>query len=261
MSNKKIIFAGPSLNKSNYEQYSSLDFLPPCKQGDIFLSILEKPVAIGIIDGFFEGSPSVWHKEILWALDQGIHVFGSASMGALRAAELDGFGMNGIGTIYEWYSDKTIEDDDEVALLHGPEEMNFMPLTVAMVNVRANCSAAVENEIISVETASIICTAAKNIFYKERHWLTVLEKASFTADQTQDINSFGDWLKNHEIEQKSIDAELLCAHIVESDFAKPFESEFIFSETEFWHQNTKLWQREKANFDNRDGKDGYRLFS
>jgi hypothetical protein len=182
-------------------------------------------------------------------------------MGALRAAELDGFGMTGMGTIYEWYSEKTIEDDDEVALLHGPEEMNFMPLTLAMVNVRANCFAAVENEIISVETASIICTAAKSIFYKDRHWLTVLEKASSTAEQTQDINSFGDWLEDHEIEQKSIDAELLCAHIAENDFAKPFESEFIFAETEFWFQNTKLWQREKANFDSRDGKEGYRLFS
>ena len=44
--------------------------------------------AIGIIDGYFERVPSVWHKEILWAMAEGIHVFGSASMGALRAAEL-----------------------------------------------------------------------------------------------------------------------------------------------------------------------------
>ena len=55
------------------------------------------PRAIGIIDGVFLDVASVWHREILWALSQGVHVFGAASMGALRAAELDGFGMRGVG--------------------------------------------------------------------------------------------------------------------------------------------------------------------
>ena len=36
---------------------------------------------------------------------QGIHVFGAASIGALRAAELDAFGMRGIGRIYEDFRD------------------------------------------------------------------------------------------------------------------------------------------------------------
>ena len=52
---------------------------------------------------------------------QGVHVFGAASMGALRAAELDGFGMRGIGRIYAAYRDgywpgydEPFEDDDEV---------------------------------------------------------------------------------------------------------------------------------------------------
>ena len=60
-----------------------------------------RPAVIGIIDGYFEIVPTVWHKEILWAMAQGIHVFGAASIGALRAAELDAFGMRGIGRIYE----------------------------------------------------------------------------------------------------------------------------------------------------------------
>ena len=50
-------------------------------------------------------TPTVWHKEILWAMAQGIHVFGGASIGALRAAELDVFGMKGIGRIYEDFRD------------------------------------------------------------------------------------------------------------------------------------------------------------
>ena len=64
-----------------------------------------RPRAVGIIDGYFQQVPSVWHKEILWAMAQGVHVFGSASMGALRAAELAPFGMRGVGLIFEAYRD------------------------------------------------------------------------------------------------------------------------------------------------------------
>ena len=59
---------------------------------------------IGVIDGYFEIVPTVWHKEILWAMQAGIHVYGAASIGALRAAELDVFGMRGIGRIYEGFA-------------------------------------------------------------------------------------------------------------------------------------------------------------
>jgi hypothetical protein len=55
-------------------------------QGDVYRAALRAPRAIGIIDGYFERMPSVWHKEILWAMSRGIHVFGSASMGALELA-------------------------------------------------------------------------------------------------------------------------------------------------------------------------------
>ena len=55
------------------------------------------PDAIGIVDGFFHQQPSVWHREILYALSQGVPVFGGASMGALRAAELADYGMTGVG--------------------------------------------------------------------------------------------------------------------------------------------------------------------
>ena len=49
-------------------------------------------------------------------------------MGALRAAELHPFGMVGIGQVYEWYRDGTIDADDEVAVAHGPAEFAFARL-------------------------------------------------------------------------------------------------------------------------------------
>jgi len=58
---------------------------------------------IGIVDGNFETVATVWHKEILWAMAQGIHVYGAASIGALRAAELAEFGMKGVGAIFRHF--------------------------------------------------------------------------------------------------------------------------------------------------------------
>ncbi len=36
-------------------------------------------------------------------MKKGVKVYGSSSMGALRASELDEFGMVGVGRIYECY--------------------------------------------------------------------------------------------------------------------------------------------------------------
>jgi hypothetical protein len=86
---------------------------------------LRQPQAIGIIDGYFHRVPAVWHKEILWAMSEGIHVFGSASMGALRASELHRYGMIGVGRVFETYRDGRLEDDDEVVVMHSPESFGY----------------------------------------------------------------------------------------------------------------------------------------
>ena len=71
-------------------------YLPPAEQGSVVRAVRAyQPRAIVLIDGSFGKVPAVRHKEILWALAKGIPVFGRASMGALRAAELAGFGMQG----------------------------------------------------------------------------------------------------------------------------------------------------------------------
>ena len=73
------VFTGPTLSPKEAEAELDATILPPVSQGDVYRVALEAPRAIGIIDGYFEQVPAVWHKEILWAMAQGIHVFGSAS--------------------------------------------------------------------------------------------------------------------------------------------------------------------------------------
>src|SRR5215475_12843923 len=109
-----IIFAGPSLPPSLAPLFPALEWRPPLSQGDLFRAATEHPALIGVVDAYFERVATVWHKEILWAMAEGIHVYGAASIGALRAAELVDFGMQGVGAIFRHFQTTPLADDDEV---------------------------------------------------------------------------------------------------------------------------------------------------
>jgi hypothetical protein len=210
---RAVIFVGPSLPPRWRPADEELwDWRPPVRQGELYRAALTRPDAIGIIDGYFEIVPTVWHKEILWAMAEGIHVFGAASIGALRAAELDAFGMRGIGRIYEDFRDGVLEDDDEVAVLHGPAELGYPPVTEAMVNIRATLAAAVQGGILAPELAANLTDIAKALFYKERSRDAVLQKAA-AGWPTDLLRAFADWLTHGCIDQKRRDAEAMLAAI------------------------------------------------
>jgi hypothetical protein len=87
-----IVFVGPSISREEAERHLGADFRPPCRRGD--LEQMRRGCIVGIIDGVFHQDLAVSPREILQAVDRGVHVFGAASMGALRAAEVPG--MRGI---------------------------------------------------------------------------------------------------------------------------------------------------------------------
>lgn len=203
-----VIFAGPTLPPRYRPRDPALAWRPPVRQGELYRAAREGPAIIGVIDGYFEATPTVWHKEILWAMAQGIHVFGAASIGALRAAELDGFGMRGIGRVYDAFRDGALEDDDEVAVLHGPEELGYPAVTEAMVNIRATVAAAVAQAVIAAETAATLIAVAKGLFYKERTYPAVLHHVP-----ERERAAFAEWLPRGRVDQKRLDAEALTAAI------------------------------------------------
>jgi hypothetical protein len=174
---RAVIFAGPSLPPPARPSLEGVCWQPPARRGDLYRAALERPVAIGLVDGYFETVPGVWHKEILWALSEGIHVFGSSSVGALRAVELAAFGMRGEGRVFEDFRDGMLQDD-EVALLHAPEELDYAPLTEAMVNMRATVARALREGAVDWQAADALLRAAKSLFYKERTWEVALAVAA-----------------------------------------------------------------------------------
>src|SRR6201997_2576181 len=151
-----IVFSGPSLPLSKAPFVAGMEWRPPVRQGDLYKAALGRPALIGVIDGTFELVPTVWHKEILWAMAEGVHVYGAASIGALRAAELADFGMKGIGQIYRQFHSGDLSDDDEVAVLHGPPEVGYVQLSEPMVDVRATINRAVECGVITSELAATL---------------------------------------------------------------------------------------------------------
>src|SRR5437588_2923171 len=155
------VFTGPTISPAEARAELEAVYLPPAAEGDVFRAALKRPQAIGIIDGYFQSTPSVRHKEILWAMSRGIHVFGSASIGALRAAELAAFGMEGVGTVFELYRDGVLEDDDEVAIAHGPAEVEFRGGSEAMVDIRQTLQRAERVGVISIQVRTALERIAK----------------------------------------------------------------------------------------------------
>jgi hypothetical protein len=100
---KVVVFLGPSLDVETAKGILDAEYKPPAARGDIFMAVKEGARIIGLIDGVFFQACAIAHREILYALENGVKVIGASSMGALRASELDLYGMEGVGTIYTQY--------------------------------------------------------------------------------------------------------------------------------------------------------------
>lgn len=235
-----IIFAGPTIRKPDIIRLCDATILPPAAMGDIYRAARRHPRAIGIIDGYFEGAPSVWHKEILWAMAEGIEVFGAASMGALRAAELSSFGMRGIGEIFTLYLAGRLEDDDEVAVEHGPGEMDYITLSEPLVNIRATIDRAVAEGIVLADLGRELTHLAKLQFYKERSWEALL-RLGYAAGMA--LDAFAHWLPDNAVDLKRDDALKMAAAMAEflsrphAPAAKNFSPEW-----------TVMWDRATRSF-------------
>jgi hypothetical protein len=237
---KSCVFVGPTLRSEDLPADDEIVVLPPVAQGDVYRAAHERPVAIGIVDGYFEGVLSVWHKEILFAMAEGIHVFGSASMGALRAAELHPFGMRGIGRIFEDYRDSVLEDDDEVAVIHGPPETGYLALSEAMINIRGTLAAATARGIIAGATQDALVRIAKHLFYHDRTFERLLERAAERSAPPEQLAALRAWLPQGRVDQKREDAlamlEAMRALLARAP--QPIEVDYVLEWTEAWDDAT-----------------------
>ena len=232
---KAVVFLGPTLTVQDAAALLDADYLPAARQGDVYRVVRDRrPAAIGLVDGVFKQAPVVWHREILWALTRGVHVFGAASMGALRAAELEEFGMRGVGRIFESYRDGSwpgfdfpFEDDDEVAVIHAPAEANFIPLSDAMVDLRDTLLAAEANGVLTRVERDALADAMKRQHYPDR---------SLAAMATAAGGPAGAWIAAHPVRRKRLDAEAMLLAMADFLATDPptFRPAFRFTPALVW---------------------------
>ncbi|KAF5412154.1 MAG: TfuA-related McrA-glycine thioamidation protein [Euryarchaeota archaeon] len=178
------VFVGPSVAKGTakdilYAEYD-VEYLPPAKRGDISKAVNDGAEIVCLIDGVFFQDSAVAHREILYALKNGVKVIGSSSMGALRASELDLYGMEGVGQIYGWYKSEKLVSDDEVALFFDP--IYFKPLSEPLVNIRYNLEIAEAKGVIDGDACKKLLKIAKVLYFPDRTYQRILDDAEGVVD-------------------------------------------------------------------------------
>ncbi|MGH9206266.1 MAG: TfuA-like protein, partial [Acidimicrobiales bacterium] len=231
-----FVFLGPTLALDEARLVLDAVYLPPAAAGDLYRAALLGPHAIALVDGLFAPLPSVGHKEILFAMSEGIYVFGSSGVGALRAVELAEFGMEGVGEVFSSYRDGRLEDDDEVVVAHGAAEAGYRPLSEAMVNIRATLRRAVADSVLAPATAEALIEAGKALFYADRSYSALLRIARERALPAGEIDRLEAWLPHGQVDVKRLDALALLKLLGERVRAglSPKRVHFEFCHTEEW---------------------------
>ncbi len=203
-----IIFLGPSLPVDKAKQILDAEYRPPVRRVDLLEVIQRHPQVVGIIDGVFFEDAAVGHREILAVMKSGIMVVGASSMGALRAAELEPFGMIGIGEVFRMYRDGEIESDDEVALMCDP--LCHAACSEALVNIRITLRHGIVTGVITKDEAHEILTTGKRLWYPDRTWSRILKNCALDPSRRDLIHA---WIKEHAIDQKQEDAKAALSYI------------------------------------------------
>ena len=201
MINNKVIFVSTSIEQLFLTKYFSKDdlILPAIKRGDLFklISTLDQLKHIIIVDGLFDQTRSITHKEILWAQSEGFTITGISSMGALRAYELRDYGVLGYGKIYQDYCLQQLDGDDEVAISFF-EKNGIIYQTIPMVNIRETFRK------LNYSKHSVIEDIRK-IDFRQRTWAFLKEKL---PAGTYDI------LKENYVDQKKLDVISFFSHSI-----------------------------------------------
>ena len=206
---KPVIFLGPTLSIEKAKGILDADYRLPAKKGDILQLIPTSVKTVGIIDGYFLQDYPPTPIEVYNLLrKRGVRVFGSSSLGALRAVELKKFGMVGIGKIFGLFSKGIIDSDDEVAVTFTGYAGYKSD---ALIDIRYNLFLAHKNNIVDNDTKKIILRVSKDTYFPYRTYGDIMgESKRLFPSQKKQIDDFREYLVKNKRSLKEKDAmELL----------------------------------------------------
>lgn len=201
-----IVFLGPSLSIEKARKIINAEFLPPAKKGDfIKLSLISEKKIIILIDGVFLQDYPPTPIEVFQVVNKNnFQVYGASSLGALRAVELEKFGMNGYGRVFELFKKDIINSDDEVAVTF---DNSYNLLSEAMIDIRYNLFLAFKKGIIDKETKQLITRTAKKIYFPFRSYENIVKKSiELYSDRRDNIEDFHNFVSTQRQSLKELDA-------------------------------------------------------
>lgn len=162
------VFAGPSLSHSPVLELDGVCAHPPIAHGDLYRLRLSGDDTVLVVDGVYQHTAPIRHKEILDLYAAGVPVYGTASLGALRACELHGHGMVGLGTVYGWYQEGRVISDAAVALTHGDADIDYRAFTHALVSVLSVTDRLVAAGRLDAAVAAEVVEVARSVHFSTR---------------------------------------------------------------------------------------------
>ena len=218
--NKPIIFIGPSISKERAEEILEADYRGPAKKGD-FLKLLSKDqrTIVGLIDGVFlqDYPPTPIEVYQIVSRKNMFTVYGSSSIGALRAVELEKFGMIGVGKVFELFKNGKLNADDEVAVTF--DDTHNRILSEALIDIRYNLFLAEKKSKIDSTLKKELLKISKSLYFPYRNYETIIEIAyDKLKDLHKEINSFQNFIKTSRKSIKEKDAIKLLTMIKNSYF-------------------------------------------
>ncbi len=209
---KPVIFLGPTLPIEKAKGILDADYRLPAKKGDILQLIPTSVKTVGIIDGYFLQDYPPTPIEVYNLLrKRGVRVFGSSSLGALRAVELKKFGMVGIGKIFELFSKGVVDSDDEVAVTFTGYAGYKSD---ALIDIRYNLFLAHKNSIIDEATKKIILRVSKDTYFPYRTYNDIMDESKrMFPSQKKQIEDFKEYLAKNKTSLKAKDAIELLKYI------------------------------------------------
>lgn len=203
-----VIFLGPSLSVEKARKIFPLaDYRPPARKGD-FLKIANEQNGVdfvGFIDGvFLQDYPPTPIEVYTLLRKKNVTVAGAASLGALRAVELEKFGMIGIGKIFQLYKSGKIESDDEVAVTFS--ERDYILQSEALIDIRYTLYWAVKDGIIKQDTKNALVNIARQIYFPARNYDEIIERALAVDVEKDELKRLKEYLGKHRRSLKEEDS-------------------------------------------------------
>lgn len=187
----------------------------PVKRGDLHHDIREKFDVVAIVDGLFHHTLALPCDEIRDALQSGVRVYGSSSMGAMRACELSTLGMVGVGEIYNMICSHRFFRDDYLAQSLVEKGGVIQADVSPFIDYYFNMKCLLREREISKEEYQDLTQMPQDLFYTERHLKNLQKQIAIRYPKRKRLLDLAHKALFEMGSQKTRDAILLCQKVID----------------------------------------------